>query len=402
MNENSKIKPYFLCLALCLIIGVSGGVIGALFSRLIALVTAVRTSHSFLIYLLPVGGLAVVFLYEKLKINGQNTNRVLESADGENTLNPFLLIGIFVSSVISHLFGASVGREGAALQLGGSISLIFSKWFKINEDMRKILTRAGMAAVFSAVFGTPIAAFLFPLEIVTVGKIHYKSAFPSLVASFTAFYTAKLCGAESEMLTGFFVPSFSLSVLLKIAVITTLTAALSIAFCHSLHLSEKLAEKLIKNPYIRIIAGSALLILLTLIVGNNDYNGGGMNVVERVFYEGKFVPYAFALKLLFTAVSVGVGFKGGEIVPTLFIGALFGAALGASLGLPVAFAASLGMILLFCGVTNCPLTSIALAFELFAATGFWYFIPTVAFCFLLSGKISLYSSQKNTLPCKFY
>ena len=396
-NFKSAIK----FIAVCVLLGITGGIIGAGFSFSVSFATSLRISHGWLICLLPVASLLIVFIYKKLGISGIGTNQVLESADGENTLSTKLPLGIFITATISHLLGASVGREGAALQIGGGAASFFATKFHLSDKQRQILVRAGMSAVFSAVFGTPIAAFLFALEIVYVGKIHLKSVLPCAITSVLGYITALFFGAHIERFHFVSVPQFCFDTVWKTTILTVSTAVLSIGFCHALRYSSKFAKKLIKNEYIRITVGAAVVLLLTIIVGNQDYNGAGINVIERIFQNDldpasiSFSPFAFLMKLIFTCVCVACGFKGGEIVPTLFIGATFGALVATLIGLPVAFGAALGMVLLFSGVTNCPLASIALGFELFSGTGFFYFIPTVIICFLLSGKISLYSAQKH-------
>ncbi len=385
----------------CFLLGVSGGIIGAGFSFAISFVTELRTDNAWLVCLLPIASLLIVLTYKLLKIEGQGTNTVIKSADGENSLSTKLPLGIFITATISHLLGASVGREGAALQLGGGAATFFAHKLKLSDLSRQILVRAGMAAVFAAVFGTPLAAFFFALEIVFVGKLHLKSTIPCFVTAFIGYYTAIFFGAHPERFHLAIAPEFSLSISWKILVLTVLTAFLGIGFCHLLEHSEKFAKKIFENPYLRIAVGGAVILGLTLLVGTRDYNGAGVSVIERIFESEfspdslSFRPEAFLLKLIFTCICVAAGFKGGEIVPTLFIGATFGALIASVLGFSVPFGAALGMILLFCSVTNCPLASLFLGIELFSGIGIWYFVPTVTICFLLSGKISLYSAQKH-------
>lgn len=382
-------------LAVSLVLGIAGGIIGALFSWLIGLVTKIRTDNGWIICILPIAAPIIVLIYKKLGVSEMGTNRVLESADGKNTLSTRLLPAVFTTSVISHLLGASVGREGAALQMGGSLATFFSKIFHLSDVQRKILVRAGMAAVFAAVFGTPLAAFWFALEIVCVGNLHLKSALFCLISSFSGYFTALLLGTQPERFTLYSVPVFSFSLCVKIFIMTVATAILSICFCGALHYFSKFVKQILKNEYLRIFSGGILIFGLTVIVGNQNYNGAGINIIDQIFKNNQFEPYSFALKLIFTCISVAFGFKGGEIVPTLFIGSTFGAFLASILGVPVSFGAALCMILLFCGVTNCPLASVFLSFELFSGTAFKYFIIPVILCFLLSGKISLYSAQKH-------
>lgn len=400
-TKTKRFKNAATLLFLSLLIGLLGGIVGGIFSNLIALITNIRSTKGWLILLLPAVGVLIVFIYKKLGIMGVGTDHLLKSVNEKLSVNGRLTIGIFVAAAISHLFGASVGREGAALQIGGGLAAFISKKFNLNEDDTKTLIKAGMAAVFAAVFGTPLAAFFFALEVAEVFKIRLKAIFPCLLASVSGSFVAILVGAHPERFWLSTAPVFSGKIVWQLAVLSLLCALLAVLFCNSLHLSKKLAKKLFKNPYIRIIAGGVLIVLLTILVGNQDYNGAGIGVIERIFAP-KFLitnsinyhPFAFALKLIFTCIAVSAGFKGGEIVPTLFIGATFGALMADLIGMPTAFGAAMGMILLFCGVTNCPLASICLSFELFSGVGFWYFVPCVAVVFILSGKVSLYHEQK--------
>lgn len=381
---------------------VMGGIIGAGFSAAISFVTALRTQNGWLICLLPVASLIIVFIYKKLKIIGLSTNSVIKAANGEGELSSALPLGIFSATVISHLLGASVGREGAALQIGGGIAHFLGDKFKLSKKEREILVRMGMATLFSAVFGTPITAFFFALEVAYIGKIHFKSFLPCLISSVLGFYISVFFGSHPERFNLKFNLDFNIFAALEILLLTVLVSLLSIGFCLLICNGKKMSEKLIKNQYLRIATGGLVILLLTILCGHQDYNGAGVNIIENIFNGDfspnsiSFRPEAFLLKLIFTIICVSTGFKGGEIIPTLFIGATFGALVAGFLSIPMTFGAALGMVLLFCGVTNCPLASIALAFELFSGVGFWYFVPTVILCFLISGKISLYPGQKQT------
>ncbi len=397
MTKNKLTKQFMYTIkliALSLLIGVCGGVLGTLFSKTVALVTNVRTQNNWLIYLLPLAGIISVGLYKLLKVSGMGTNQVIKSCTGESKLSSTLTPAIFISSAISHLFGASVGREGAALQLGGGLATLLSRIFRLNDTERQILTYCGMAGLFSAVFGTPLAAFVFALQIVYVWRICLKAVLPCLITSFTAYFTALGLGAHPERFAFNSVPAATLSVVLKTVVIAALSALVAMLFCYSLKYTEKLFEKLFKNAFLRIAFGGVITVLLTLLVKTNDYNGAGVNVIEHIFTNAEFKPEAFILKLIFTCIAVGSGYKGGEIVPSLFIGATFGSLAASIIGLPTVLGAVIGMTALFCGVTNCPIAAIFLSLEMFSGKGAIYIIPSAIIAFLLSGKISLYSAQK--------
>lgn len=393
-----KSTQYFIhtakLISLSLLIGVSGGVLGALFSKTLTFVTDLRTQNNWLIYFLPLAGLLSVGIYKLLKTTGMSTNTVIKSCTGESKLSSTLTPAIFISSAISHLFGASVGREGAALQLGGGLATILSKIFRLDDTDRQILTYCGMAGLFSAVFGTPLAAFVFALQIVYVWRIHYKAIFPCLITSFTAYITSISLGIHPERFNFDSVPEITVSLILKTIVISVFSAFLAMLFCYSLKYTEKLFKRLFKNAFLRIAVGGVITVLLTVIVNTNDYNGAGINIIEHIFTNGEFKPQAFILKLVFTCIAVGAGFKGGEIVPTLFIGATFGSLVASLLGVPVALGALVGMTALFCGVTNCPLAAILLSLEIFSGKGLIYIVLSAIISYLFSGKISLYSAQK--------
>lgn len=238
---------------------------------------------------------------------------------------------IFVSTVITHLLGGSAGREGAALQLGGSIGCALGRILRLDEKDMHLIILCGMSSVFSALFGTPITAAVFALEVISVGVVYYSGLVPCLVSALVAFWTAMLCGVEPVRFKLAFVPEYAWGTSMKIAVLASLCALLSIAFCLVMTHAHRAAARAFKNPFVRSAVGGCALIVLTLIFGR-DYNGAGMNIVEKAV-NGEAENLAFLLKLIFTAVTIGFGFKGGEIVPTFFIGATFGCVCGSLLGL---------------------------------------------------------------------
>lgn len=371
-----------------LIGGICGG-LGALFSKAIAGVTALRGAEPWLLYLLPIGGLLTVWIYHLCKVSDVGTVRVMESARLEKKVSSLLVPAIFCGTVLTHLFGGSAGKEGAALQLGGGIAAWLSKLFKLEDQHRRSLIVAGMGAFFAALFGTPLGAIVFVLEVLRIGKYAWSASYPTVVAGFTAYGVAALCGAEWERFS-FNTPSFSGKVALVGLLIIAAASAAALLFCYALHWSEHLFKCWFKNAAVRILIGSGLLILLTLIVGSFDYNGGGMAIIEKVFH-GEVRYEAFALKMLFTIITVAAGFKGGEIVPSLFIGATLGGALASLFGLEIGFGGALGMIAMLGGVTNCPIATALIAAELFQGQGFFYLALASVLGFLLTYRISFYS-----------
>lgn len=393
LKLKSYIYAFFKWSFLGIITGILCGVVGAGFSKSISFVTELRAQNQWILFLLIPFGIITVLLYKLCRVEGLGTNQVFDSVRAESKITFKLAPAIFVSSVLSHLGGASAGKEGAALQLGGSISSVICKTFKLDEKTRHILTMSGMGALFSAVFGTPLGACVFALEVVDVGHFCSAALFPALVSSVVAFSLSTTLGTPIEKFNIGIVPDFNFDTMWRVSVIAIAGALVSILFCAALHTAAHLFEKAFKNPYVKSTVGAVVLIGMTAVAGSFKYNGGGMDTIESVFEYGTVETWAFLLKILFTAVTVAAGFKGGEIVPTLFIGSTLGSMLSIFIGLPVPLAAAIGLVSLFCGVTNCPLATIILAIELFGSQGAVFFAIASVISFVLSGKFSLYSSQ---------
>ena len=377
-----------------LIVGCVGGGVGALFAHLIAFVTDVRMNNEWLLYLLPLGGVAIALIYHLLKVEHQGTNQVFEAVRSEKRVPCRLAPAMAISAGITHLLGGSAGKEGAALQLGGSVATLIGRIFRCDDKDRHILTVSGMAAVFAAVFGTPMGAAVFAVEVVSVGYVSLSALYPSFASALVAYLVAVRLGVHPERFNVDIIPEISAVYLGKVLVLAVVVAVVSIVFCLAMKHSHEAFEKYIRNPYIRAVVGGVVVIALTLLVGTRDYNGGGMHIIEGIFHGEEVSKWAFLLKIIFTAVTIGSGFKGGEIVPTLFIGATLGFTMADVLGMPVAFCAAIGMVALFASVTNCPIATVFLAAELFGAEGLLYYALAIFVAFVLSGYFSLYTGQK--------
>ena len=373
------------------LIGGIGGGIGSLFHIGVSYATRWRAAHPWVLYLLPLLGLIIVGLYRVTRVEGKDTNAVIESVHfGKNV--PVLLVPvIFLSTVLTHLGGGSAGREGAALQIGGGIGFETGRLLRLGEKDLPLATLCGMSAVFSALFGTPLTATVFAMEVISVGVFYYAGLVPCLTASLVGYLVSLLMGVPPTRFT-IAAPLPEVCTMLPVLVLAIGCALVSILFCRGLRETGRMAARLLPNPYWRAAIGGALIIGLTLLVGSTDYNGAGMELVERAV-SGEANAWAWLLKLLFTAVTIGFGFKGGEVVPSFFVGACFGCVLGGLLGLPAGFGAAIGLVAVFCGVVNCPFASIFLSIELFGAGGLLYFAVACAVSYLLSGYCGLYSSQ---------
>lgn len=379
---------------LAVIIGVVVGFVGIAFYHCMNLVTGLRMAHPWLIFLLPVAGLGIVAAYRLQKGEQElGTNLVLSAVHSGDNIPLRMAPLIFASTLVTHLFGGSAGREGAALQLGGSIANGFAKLFKIKENQQNIIIMCGMSAAFSAVFGTPLAAAVFAMEVVSVGIMQYSALLPCVIAALCAHLLATYFGATAETFTVLDVPEFALAPAGLVILLAVFCGIASILFCVMLHKSGHYFQEWFKNPYIRVLAGGGAVLALTLLVGNQNYNGTGMDVIAQCF-NGNVPTFAFLLKMVFTALTLAAGFKGGEIVPSFFIGASLGCLFGTISGLSPSLCAAIGMGAVFCGVTNSPITSLLICFELFGFEGMPYYLLAIAISYVVSGYYGLYQSQK--------
>ena len=392
-HPEDYIKAFLKWALLGGLMGVVGGVLGAVFHHVLHFVTHVRSEHTWLIFLLPVGGVLTVLLYRVLKLQGnKGTNEIIDATLDGHPVSPLVAPGIFLAAAITHLFGGSAGREGAALQLGGSTASLLAKIFRLKTEERKIMVMAGMSAVFAGLFGTPLTATLFCMEFESVGTIFSPALLPCFLAAFVASQVSAAMGVHAETYILDTVYSMTLTNFWQYLILAVLVSLLGIAMCWVFHKAEHLAAHSMKNPILRIALGGAVITVLTLLVGDHRFNGAGMDMALKAV-AGEADWYSFLLKMLFTAVTLAAGFKGGEIVPTFCIGATFGCVLGSLLGLDAGMAAALGLVGLFCCATNSPLASIMLSIEMFGGTNLYLFAFTCVICFVLSGNSGLYASQ---------
>lgn len=377
------------------VIGVAVGWVGTAFAFGMEYVTEFRTEYPMLILGLPIGGVLIAFLYHVARRNHDSgTNGVLAAVRSEVKLPARMAPLIFASTLITHLFGGSSGREGAALQMGGSIGNWFGRLFRMNKADEKTIIMCGMSACFAALFGTPMAAAFFAMEVVNVGIMYYAALVPCVFSALVASGVARAWGVESEAMTILEIPEFTIVATMKIMLLAVLCAVVSVAFCKLLHLIGRKGREWFPNPYIRVVVAGLIIIVITALLQTTDYMGTGMHIIEKSIVEGEAKPEAFLLKMILTALTLGAGYKGGEIVPSFFIGATFGCFVGELVGLSPSLCAAVGMIAVFCGVTNSPITSLFIAFELFGMKALPFFLLGVAISYRLSGYHSLYDTQK--------
>jgi len=384
---------FFKWVSIAGITGILGGLVGSLFYLAVVQSTSFRTSHPWMIWLLPVGGILIALIYKFADMEQTNTDTIIDSIHNGGPISLLLLPCIFLATIITHIGGGSAGREGAALQIGGSIGSNIGRLFRLDDKDLRLATLCGMAGVFSALFGTPVTATLFSLEVISVGIFYYSGLVPCLVSAVVALGVTTLFGFSPTHFDIMIEP-LTADLLWRVAVLAVFCAITSTFFCFLMHKTTETAEAKLKKPMVRTAVGGLIVVALTLLLHTQDYNGLGFEVILRAVEEGTAAPSAFFWKIIFTCATLAFGFKGGEIVPTFFIGATMGCILGPLLGIPASFAAAIGLIAVFCGAVNCPIASFALSIELFGSTELVYFALACGISYMLSGYYGLYHSQK--------
>ena len=391
---DAYIKTFLKWGLLSLMMGAVGGLLGAGFHHLLHFVTHLRAEHNWLIFLLPVGGLLSVGIYTLFRQrSNRGTNAVIDAVLSGGDVSAYVSPTIVLASTITHLFGGSAGREGAALQIGASTATLISRGLRLDSRDRRVLIMSGMSAVFAGLFGTPLTAALFCMEFESIGTLFSPALLPCYLSAYTACRVSALLGVHAEGILLETAAAVTLGNVWRFAILAILISLIGILMCWFFHKAEHLAAHHIPNPWIRIVIGGIVIAAMTLLVGDHRYNGAGMDMALGAV-EGNAQWFDFMLKMLFTAVTLAAGFKGGEIVPTFCVGATFGCIAGGLLGLDPGLCGALGLIGLFCCATNSPFASIVLSIEMFGGANLHLFALICVICFVLSGQSGLYSSQR--------
>ncbi len=389
-------KHIFILGIMSLLIGVTVGAIDTIFGKILLEITTFRDNNVVkLIWFLPIAGLAIIGLYNKIGKNSiKGMSLVFDTAHGSEETIPKRLVPLTILTTwMTHLFGGSAGREGVAVQIGASISHAFSK--KINiPNGRRIFIVTGMAAGFAGLFQTPIAAVLFALEVLVAGTLEYEALFSAVIASFTASCTSHFLGLEKFSFALSETVDVNFSFILKIGLIGIIFGITGGAFAHILGFMKKYFSNKFKNPYIKIMVIGTFLSIILFLLHKGRYSGLGTNLISLSFNDGKIYYYDWILKFLLTIITLSAGYQGGEVTPLFSIGASLGIILGSILGLPIKFVAALGYATVFGSATNTFLAPMFIGAEVFGYEYLPFFFVTCSLGYIFNGKQSIYSSQK--------
>ena len=393
---SERLRDLTLVVLGAALVGVLAGSASALFLALLDLATRARERHEELIFALPVAGLVIGLVYDRVgKPSRGGMDIVLDATFDEQTrvpkrMAPLVLLG----TVLTHLFGGSAGREGTAVQMGGSLAELVGRGLGARGDVRRKLLLAGIAGGFSSVFGTPFAGVVFALEVPTVGKLSTDALLPALVASVVGDMTARAWGTtHATYLAPPWVAPTPL-VVVKLVGLALVCAACSVAFVGSVKAMKHAAEtRKIALP-VRMATGGAVVALLAKVFHLEAYLGLGVPTIQRAFHDPSVPKHAFAIKLCLTAITIGSGFLGGEVTPLFFVGATCGAAYASVVALPLALGAACGMAAVFGASANTPIALSIMVVELVGATAIPYVLMVSVIAFLVSGERGIYGAQR--------
>ncbi len=387
-------------LLISIIVGPLVGLASAGFLWSLQWATGWREAHAWIIWLLPLGGLSVGLIYHYLgnsEVDAGN-NLILERIHNPKRMIPFRMAPmVLLGTVATHLFGGSAGREGTAVQMGGTIADQFSKIFGLRPRDKKLLIIAGVSAGFASVFGTPLAGAIFGLEVFLMGRMNYKAIVPSFLSAIIADQTTRWLGHHWGIHHSHYIidsiPAFEPQNILYALLAGALFGLAGMSFAKATHFFGAQFKKHLKYPPLRPFVGGIIVAVAVWLLGTTKYIGLGVPTIEAAFHE-QLPSYDFIAKLLFTALTLGAGYKGGEVTPLFFIGATLGNALSNFIPLPMALMAGMGFVAVFSGAANTPIATIFMAIELFGAESGIYVALACVTAYLFSGHVGIYKSQK--------
>jgi H+/Cl- antiporter ClcA len=382
------------------LVGTLSGIGSAFFLIGLEWASHTRETNPWLLFLLPVGGGFIGWIYAKFgqEVEGGN-NLILDQIHEPAAYVSWRMAPLIALSTIgTHLFGGSAGREGTAVQMGGSLADGVARRFGMSQSDRRILLMSGISGGFGSVFGTPLAGAVFGMEVLAIGRMRYDALLPCFVASTVGDLVCQALGVTHHDYHLSNTPSITQPMLAWILVASITFGLASLLFAELTHALGHLFKRLIKNPVVRPVVGGILIILMTQLMGNRDYLGLSLPLIERSFTPEHIPSLAFAFKILFTSVTLGSGFKGGEVTPLFCIGATLGHSFAAWTGQPVQVFAAVGFVAVFSGAANTPLSCVLMGVELF---GDQLAVPLMLGCivsYIVSGHRGIYLSQRIHTP----
>lgn len=382
------------------LVGVLSGTASAIFLVTLNWATGVRTANPALLFLLPVAGFVIGWSYYRIGGSAaRGNNLVIEQVHLNKDPIPLRMAPmVLIGTVLTHLFGGSAGREGTAIQMGSSLADALRRVLKLEGEDRRLLVLAGISGGFGSVFGTPIAGFVFALEAPAMGRIRYEGVVPCLTAALVGDLVTRAWGVTHTQYPALAEMAINPLLLLAVVLAGIGFGWVSLIFIELLEFIRHTSRKLISYPPLRPVLGGLIVIGLTLILGKQDYLGLSLPLIKDTMNGTGVEPLAFLLKVIFTAVTLGMGFVGGEVTPLFVMGATAGYSFGRLLGIDPAFMAALGFVAVFAGASNTPLACTIMAVELFGGGSLLYVGVACFVAYLASGHRGIYATQRIATP----
>lgn len=395
-EPTTIIRTIFRWILLCITVGICTGSASAFFLQTLDWVTHFRETNNWIIVFLPLGGLLIGLLYHyygKDVVTGNN--RLIDTIHAPGQIIPFRMAPfVYIGTIITHMFGGSAGREGTALQMSGAIADQLSNPFRLSETERRVLMITAIAAGFGSVFGTPLAGIVFSLELLRIGKLKYIAFIPATASALMADQVTRMWQTPHTAYMVPTIPEITASHLLYTAIAGVVFGLCAAIFCKGMKAGSNLFKKIIPYPPLQPVLGGILIAAAIWMMGTTKYIGLGIPTIVQSF-ETSLPAYDFVLKILFTIVTLSAGFKGGEVTPLFFIGALLGNALFPMIPLPLALLTAIGFVAVFAGATNTPIACTIMAIELFGFNITIYAALACIMAYLVSGNHSIYTQQLN-------
>jgi len=409
----SALKTFLRRMLVIVPVAIATGSMVALFLWLLSRAIHFRFKHTWLLYFLPAAGIAIHFIYKLIGGSSEKGNNLIideihQPGGGvPRRMAPIVLI----TTIITHLFGGSAGREGTAVQIGGSMAQAFCKWPGLNAADTRIVLMAGIAAGFGAVFGTPLTGAIFAIEVLVIGRIQYHALLPCLAASFIGDITVAKWGVHHtpyhiEAFTGnthWYTAYTDAGFILfgKVVIASALFGLASYLFAYLVHGLKSFFLQQVPRQWLIPVLGGLIIIGLTILLGKPDYLSLGVDAehtgavtIPSAFKAGGADTWSWLWKTIYTTVTLSTGFKGGEVTPLFYIGATLGNTLSVLLNAPVGLFAALGFIAVFAGATNTPLACTFMGVELFGSQYVLFFALACFTAYLFSGHTGIYSAQR--------
>lgn len=387
----------FRRIALAALVGCLTGSASALFLTLLAQTTVLFQSHTWLLYLLPVSGALIAWVYQRYGQQAAAGNNLIieqiHAPQGHGV--PLRMMPLVLgATLLTHLGGGSAGREGTAVQMGGSIAGAVARWLRLTPSDTRMMLMAGISAGFGSVFGTPLAGMVFGMEVLTVGGIRYRTLIPCLVAAFVGDWMVQLWHVSHLHYHVLTVPPLTPLLVGQLVLAGLVFAGASVLFSEGTHWVSHITSHYLPQPVWRAMVGGLVVIVVTWAIGNYDYNGLSLALLQQAFVPNGVVWWGFLVKIVLTVLTLGFGFKGGEVTPLFVIGAMLGNTLALIFQLPADFMAALGFIAVFAAAANTPLACIVMAVELFGGAPLLGVAITTVVAYASSGHRGIYLAQR--------